>query len=255
MAEGRNATSSFTGKTVVVTGSTKGIGRTVALRFNAAGAFVLVCGRAPEAPTGALDGFARRDGVAYFGGELTHPETPAALLGAAVKHFGKLDVLINNAAIQPGGTIADAKRDQWREVLDANVVAAGALLGAAARRMAEASGGSIVNISSVRGVRPGTGMAAYASSKAALLSLTMTAAAEFGPSKVRVNAISAGLVNRPGLAESWPEGVQRYSSTAPLGRIGEPADIAEACLFLASDAASWITGVNLIVDGGMTLVK
>jgi NAD(P)-dependent dehydrogenase (short-subunit alcohol dehydrogenase family) len=98
-------------------------------------------------------------------------------------------------------------------------------------------------------------MAAYASSKAALLSLTMTAAAEFGPSKVRVNAISAGLVNRPGLAESWPEGVQRYSSTAPLGRIGEPADIAEACLFLASDAASWITGVNLIVDGGMTLVK
>ncbi|WP_240659874.1 SDR family oxidoreductase [Streptomyces sp. WAC 01529] len=112
-------------------------------------------------------------------------------------------------------------------------------------------GGSITQIASIEGSRPGPGHAHYSASKAALMMFARSAALEYGAWGIRVNSVSPGLIDRPGLAEEWPEGVERWGRAAPLGRLGRPEDVGSACVFLASDAASWITGVDLVVDGGV----
>src|SRR5690606_36155091 len=114
------------------------------------------------------------------------------------------------------------------------------------------AGGAVVNIASIEGRQPAPGHAHYAASKAALLMFTKAAALELGSLGIRVNAVSPGLVHREGIEEAWPEGVERWQSAAPLKRLGQPADIADAALFLASDAARWITGAELVVDGGVS---
>jgi NAD(P)-dependent dehydrogenase (short-subunit alcohol dehydrogenase family) len=114
-----------------------------------------------------------------------------------------------------------------------------------------ARGGAIVNISSIEGLQPAFLHSHYAASKAAVIMHTRAAALELGPSGIRVNCVSPGLIDAPGLDTAWPDGVARWHAAAPLGRLGEPADVADAVLFLASPAARWISGANLVVDGGV----
>ncbi|MBO6716563.1 MAG: SDR family oxidoreductase [Rhizobiaceae bacterium] len=244
---------SLDGRVAIVTGSTRGIGLAVARKFAGYGASLIICGRAEQLPDEIMFGFRDPSRVTYVSCDLGAAGSAERIVAAANDTHGRLDILVNNAGIQPPGDLQSSNDEEWRSVLEVNVVAAAALMRCAAAAMTH--GGSIINIASSRSTRPGMGMAAYSASKSALLNLTQSAAVELGPLGARVNAVSPGLVNRPGLVESWPEGVKRFSDSAPLGRIGEPEEIANACLFLAGDAASWITGTNLAVDGGITLVR
>jgi NAD(P)-dependent dehydrogenase (short-subunit alcohol dehydrogenase family) len=167
----------------------------------------------------------------------------------------EFDGLVNNAAVQPVVELANISRQDWRHVLECNLEGAFMTATSAARAWADAGvRGDIVNIASIEGLDPAIGHAHYASSKAGLLMMTRAMALEFGPQGTRVNAVSPGLVDRNGLQEEWPEGVAKWERNAPLGRLGLPGDVADAVLFLLSPAARWISGANLVVDGGMSVV-
>ena len=228
----------MTGRRVVVTGATRGIGLAIAKRFHADGAKVLM--------------HARHEGV----GDLEKETDRAALFERARSELGGLDVLVNNAGAQHFGALGALSNDEIDRMLRVNVVAALDCMHRAATLMRESSGDRcIVNIASIRATRPGSGAAVYAATKAALIAATRSAAVEYGPAGIRVNAVSPGLVWRDGLDRDWPDGVQNYDEHAPLRRIGQPEDVAAACAMLASSDAAWITGVDLVVDGGMSLVR
>jgi len=244
-------------KVAIVTGSTRGIGLGIALRFREAGASVMCNAR--TASTAGLDAH-RSDGsrLDFHAADVSTQAGAAQLVEAALQKFARLDIVVNNAGIQPSGPWADADSASFDAVLDANVKSVERMIRAALpalERAAVNGTASIVNIASVRAGRPGSRMAHYSASKAAVVAMTRALAVELGPRGIRVNAISPGLVERPGLAEAWPDGVARFKSDAPLRRLGEPADIGNACVFLVSEAARWITGIELIVDGGISLVR
>jgi 3-oxoacyl-[acyl-carrier protein] reductase len=164
---------------------------------------------------------------------------------------GRLDNLVNNAGIQPVEELADMPAAAWRAMFEANLTSAFSCTQAAARVMWE-TGGSVTHIASIEAAQPAPGHAHYAAAKAALVMHARAAALEYGPLGVRVNTVSPGLVDRPGLATDWPDGVARWHAAAPLRRLGEPADIGNACVFLASPMAAWLTGQDLTVDGGVS---
>jgi NAD(P)-dependent dehydrogenase (short-subunit alcohol dehydrogenase family) len=240
---------------VVVTGSTRGIGIAIAQRFLDAGARVVFHGR--QAPTAPEVQRALSDGRALCVlADLAEPAGREVLFERAHERFARIDVLVNNAGVQVFGPLADHSTQAFERMLHINVVAAGDCMRRAfATMVRQARRGCIVNIASVQGHRPGANASLYAASKAALMAMTRSAAIEFGSSGIRVNAILPGLVWREGLEAEWPEGVARYEALAPLGRIGRAEDIASACVFLASPAAAWVTGIELVVDGGISLVR
>ena len=174
----------------------------------------------------------------------------AAAFDATVARFGRLDVLVNNAGAYPLEPMAEMTDAAWIENLDVNLRSVFVGTQLAAARMAD-DGGAVVNVASIEGLHPAPGHSHYATAKAAVLMHTRAAALELGPRKIRVNAVSPGLIDYPALRGGWPEGVARYEQTAPLGRIGTRDDVADAVLFLASPAARFITGANLVVDGGV----
>jgi 3-oxoacyl-[acyl-carrier protein] reductase len=245
----------LTGRIALVTGAGGGIGRGIALRFAEEGAAVALHCR--TSVTAAQRTAAR---IADSGGRatvLTAELTDAAACRALVREAarwggGRLDALVNNAAVQPVRDLPAMTADEWREVLDTNVTPVFACTQAAAELMRDGDGGSVTHIASVEAHRPAPGHAHYGASKAAVLVHARAAALEYGPWGVRVNTVSPGLVDRPGLAESWPEGVERWRAAVPLRRLGRPRDVADACVFLASPLASWITGQDLAVDGGVS---
>lgn len=193
--------------------------------------------------------------VRYFGGDLSDASARRSLVERAGEWTGRLDHLVNNAGLQFFGGLMQSDFAQFEQTLSTNVAALADLMKLFAEQADATRAPSIVNIASTRASRPGVGLATYSASKAAVVSLTESGAAELGPMGVRVNAISPGLIERPGLRIDWPEGVRSFEDSAPLGRIGRPEDIAAASLFLCSDGASWITGQNLVVDGGITLIR
>ena len=244
----------FTGKVVLVTGAGRGIGPGIALRFAEAGAWVMVNYR--ESRKGAEAVVAQ---IEAAGGEalarradVTRTKDVAGLFRSCDEAFGRLDVLINNAGTYPAAGLLEMSEQDWDAMLDANLKSVFLCTQAAARTMVDQGiQGAIVNIASIEGESPEPDHSHYDAAKGGVLMHTRSAAFELAPHGIRVNAVSPGLIWQPGIEESWPEGVARWQATAPLKRLGQAEDVADACLFLASPAARWITGVNLFVDGGV----
>jgi NAD(P)-dependent dehydrogenase (short-subunit alcohol dehydrogenase family) len=235
-------------RAVIVTGGTKGIGRAIAERFLAAGAHVVVCARhAAESPP------ASGGRVAHFvAADVREAEAIDAVVRATVERCGRLDVLVNNAGGAPFALAATASPRFSTAIIQLNLIAPLLFAQRAnAVMQAQADGGLILNIASVSGTRPSPGTAAYGAAKAGLLNLTQSLAVEWAP-KVRVNAITAGIIRTEQAELHYgDEAAQaRVAATIPLGRLGEPRDVADACLMLASPLARWISGASLLVHGG-----
>ena len=228
----------------LVTGGTRGVGRGIARALVSAGWQVAICGRkSPEEPV---------EGALFLPCDVRAADQAAALVEDVARRFGRLDLLVNNAGGSPAAVAATASPRFSESIIQLNLLAPLHLAQAANRIMqGQESGGTIVNIASISGTRPSPGTAAYGAAKAGLLNLTQSLAMEWGP-KVRVNAILAGLIETESadLHYGSPEAVQRIGATLPLGRMAVPEDIAAAVLYLASPAASYVSGAQLAVHGG-----
>jgi 3-oxoacyl-[acyl-carrier protein] reductase len=234
------------GRVAIVTGASRGIGLAVAEALVAAGAQVCVTARDPDGVSRA----AARLGAVGLAGTVADPAHLRELTGLALREFGRIDVVVNNAATnQPYGPLMDADPDRWREAFTVNVEAPLRLVQCAWRAWMGEHGGSVVNICTEGAGHVGPNVGAYGTSKAALLHLTQQLAGELAP-KVRVNSVSPGLVRTQMARFVWERAEDEPAAGLPLGRIGEPEDIARAVVWLASDAAEWITGADLLVDGG-----
>ena len=249
-------------KVAVITGAATGIGRASALLFARAGARVaLTDTRAAELERTAAEVRAAGGEVTSAAVDLARPENCTAAVDSAVRTFGRLDVLLNNAGVGTmvvGGTVETITLEHWDLAQDVNVRAMYLVSRAALPHMRKVGGGAIVNIASVSAFRGSTDRPthAYAASKGAVLALTRAMAASYGRDRVRVNAICPGTI-RTRLTADIAERVERDAKEGrgiPLGRIGEPEDIAQCALFLASDAASFISGAQIVVDGGAMAV-
>ncbi|MGH3758037.1 SDR family NAD(P)-dependent oxidoreductase [Actinophytocola sp.] len=241
------------GTVTLVTGASGTIGSGIALRFAAAGSSVAVHYHRDRARAVALVERIRSSGgtARALAADLTDEAACRRLVADAAAWSGRLDALVNNAGIQPVAELASMSAGTWRAMFEANLTSAFSCTQAAARVMRE-TGGSITHIASIEAARPAFGHAHYSSAKAALVMHARAAALEYGPHGIRVNTVSPGLIDRPGLATDWPEGIDRWHRAAPLGRLGDPADVGNACVFLASPLAAWITGHDLTVDGGVS---
>jgi NAD(P)-dependent dehydrogenase (short-subunit alcohol dehydrogenase family) len=244
----------LSGKVAVVTGAGRGIGAVIARRLAEAGAVVAVHFRtSDEGAREVVAGIAASGGrAAAVGADLTDAGSVEQMFGEVVDSLGRLDVLVNNAGIYPLSPLTEMAESEWDAVINTNLKSVHLCTQRAARVMIEqGEGGAIVNIASVEGEVPAPMHSHYTSAKAGALMHTRSAALELGPHAIRVNAVSPGLIWRPGLEEDWPEGVERWVKTAPLGRLGRPEDVADACLFLVSPGSRWISGATLAVDGGV----
>lgn len=244
----------FSGKVAVITGSGSGLGQGIAARFAQAGAAVVIHYRTSASGADQLLQRLKDQGarVMVQGGDLTQPAAAADLMASAVEHFGRLDVLVNNAGTFPLHSLMEMTPEQWSAVVDANLLTVHLCTQAAARHMKEqGDGGAIVNITTIEAENPAPLHAHYDAAKGGVLMYTRAAANELAPYGIRVNAVAPGLIWREGIEQAWPDGVERWHKAAPLQRLGMPEDVADACLFLASSAARWITGTSLTVDGGV----
>ncbi len=239
----------MSGRVIVVTGVGGNIGTGIARRLIAAGATVVAHTR-----SSAVDHLVDSDGdpVEVVTADLTRPHAAAHVVGAALETYGRVDSLVNNAGIQPVVHFSRMSDAEWTEMIDTNLSAVHRLTHTAAEAMATlGNGGSIVHIASIEARHPTDFHGHYATAKAGLVMHARAAAGAYGPLGIRVNSVSPGLIDREGLSEDWPEGVERWHAAVPLGRLGTPEDVGDACVFLCSDLARWITGADLVVDGGV----
>jgi NAD(P)-dependent dehydrogenase (short-subunit alcohol dehydrogenase family) len=245
---------SLSGQVVLVTGAGGLLGSAIAARFAQAGAAVVAHYRHSEKATQDLVQRITESGgdALAVRADLTSESGCQRTVRTAAEWRGRLDTLVSNAGTQPVQDLPKITAGAWRQVADACTTSAFCCTQAATRIMARAGSGSIILIASIEGTQPAPGHAHYSAAKAAMIMLARSAALEYGPAGIRVNAVSPGLIDRPGLAADWPSGVTRWQKAAPLKRLGRPQDIADACVFLASPLASWITGHNLVVDGGVS---
>ena len=238
----------MSGKVAIVTGGGRGVGRGIAERFLEAGADVVICGRTQ--PDALPEAGGRR--AAFVQADVRDFEQTQRVLASASERFGRLDVLVNNAGGAPPAEAATASPRFSEAILRLNLIAPLNFAQQANAVMQEqVDGGVIVNIASVSGVRPSPGAAAYGAAKAGLLNLTQTLAVEWAP-RVRVNAVTAGMIRteQSQLHYGDEEGIRAVGATVPLGRMAEPRDIGDACLFLASTLASYVSGASILVHGG-----
>ena len=236
------------GKTALVTGASKGIGFAIAKVFAENGARVMLSSRKQEALEKAVAGI---DGeTEVFAANAGDPAQAEACVAATVERFGGLDVLVNNAATNPYmGPAIDCDLPRYDKTFDVNLWAPILWTSLATRAWMGEHGGVVVNTASIGGMGFEAGLGVYNASKAALIHLTKHLAVELAP-KVRVNAIAPGLVKTDFARALWEPAEEAVASHVPLKRLGEPEDIARAALFLACDAASWVTGEVMVIDGG-----
>ena len=249
--------SGISGHTVVVTGSSHGIGAAIAREFAAAGAQVVVHYRSNKGPAEALAAEITSAGgrAIAMSANLDCSDDVEDMFSKVEETYGSVDVLINNAGTYPNSTILEMSQDEWNKMYADNVVSVFLCTKAAAKSMKQAGGGAVVNISSISAAHPGPDHSHYNSAKAAVDMFTRSAAQELGPDNIRVNAVAPGVVFRSDIEELWPDGVERFRNAAPLGCLVQPEDVAKACMFLASDDAARITGVTLPVDSGVLSAK
>ncbi len=252
------------GKVALITGGGTGIGAAIARRLVADGAKICITGRriqmleqvARSLPPGA---------VTTFAGDVTNLEDAKNMINQAVKFGGKLDVLVNNAGIDPPGTVAEIDPDLWKKVIDTNLTGPFFMMKAAIPHLLKNGGGSIINVASLAGIRCIPAMPAYCSSKAGLIMLTQQAALDYGPSKIRCNAICPGAIRTEmlersmmPLAEALKTDVSgalaKLTSMSPLRRAGLPDEVTGICSYLASDDSTFTTGTVIVLDGGASIV-
>ena len=240
--------SDFKDRVVLVTGGTKGIGRGIAEGFLSAGAKVIVCARNAPEQLPQIDGHS----AAFMPCDVREADAGRAMIANIVETYGRLDVLVHNAGGSPGVDAATVSPRFHEGVIRLNLTAALHMAQSANASMQQQSqGGVIVFIGSVSALRPSPGSAAYGAAKAAVLSLASSLAVEWAP-KVRVVAVSPGLVKteQSHLHYGDEAGIAAVGQTIPAGRMAEPSDVAQACLFVASDQASYLSGTNLLLHGG-----
>jgi meso-butanediol dehydrogenase / (S,S)-butanediol dehydrogenase / diacetyl reductase len=255
----------LSGKVALVTGGGTGIGAAIAKRLVEDGAKVCIAGRRRE----KLDETARslpQGAVTTCQGDVSRHEDIKRMVAETVKFGNGLDILVNNAGIETMGSVTDLSLDDWRKSLDTNLTGPFLLMKECIPHMIKKGGGSIVNISSLAGVRSVPGMPAYCTTKAALIMLTKQVALEYGPQKIRCNAVCPGgtrtEMNRNALVLPIAkvlgtdlEGAYKYfTRSVPLRRAADPAEIAGLCSFLASDDSAFMTGSEVMIDGGASIV-
>jgi 3-oxoacyl-[acyl-carrier protein] reductase len=246
----------LSGKSAVVTGGSRGIGRAIALRLATQGADVAFSYRGNEAAAkeaaAAIEGLGRK--ALPIQADVTDPESAEALVKAALDAFGKIDILVNNAGITRDDLLMRMSVEAFREVLETNLFGAFYVTKAVTRPMLRAKGGRIVNITSVSGQAGQMGQANYSAAKAGLIGLTKATARELASRGITCNAVAPGMVLTE-LTKDLPEALQtEIMARTPLGRFGTTEEIANAVAFLASDEAAFITGQVLAVDGGLVMM-
>lgn len=240
----------LTGRTALVTGASRGIGREIALALGAAGANV-ACVATNEALLGEVvskigKGLAVRCDV-------TKPPEIEAAVQKAVQAYGGLDILVNNAGVTRDNLLIRMKEEEWDAVLNVNLKAAFLFMKTASRALLKSKAGRIINIASVSGIMGNLGQANYSASKGGLIAMTKSAAREYAGRGICVNAVAPGFIRTDMSAKVEPAVLDQAVAAIPFKRMGEPTEIASAVLFLASDLASYITGQVLVVDGGMAM--
>jgi NAD(P)-dependent dehydrogenase (short-subunit alcohol dehydrogenase family) len=244
------------GNVAIVTGASSGIGRATAVTFARAGAAVVGVARSKGALEELVDEIEAEGGTATaVAADLTDPEAIEKVVAETVEAYGRIDVLVNAAGVIDNGSIEDTSLADWDQMFAINLRAPFYLMQQAMPHLVE-SGGNVVNVSSVTGPRAFPGILAYCASKAGLDQLTHAAALEMAPKGVRINAVNPGVVETNlhkagGMdKERYAEFLEHSKTTHPLGRVGQPGEVAELIYFLASPRAGWITGVTYLIDGG-----
>ncbi len=252
------------GKTALITGGGAGIGCSIAEVFAAEGANVCITGRRQS----ALDDTAGRlpaDCVLTCSGDVSKLEDAERMVETALSFNGRLDILVNNAAIDPAASVVDMDPDLWRQVIEINLTGPFLMMKYAIPQMIRSGGGSIVNVASLAGIRCLPGMPAYCSSKAGLIMLTKQVALDYGPDGIRSNVVCPGGTRTEMLEHSLMPAAKaldtdlddvfgRMSAKSPLRRVATPEEIARICLCLASDDFSFVTGAEVVADGGAHIV-
>jgi 3-oxoacyl-[acyl-carrier protein] reductase len=242
------------GKVAIVTGGSRGIGRAIAKALAREGATVVVCSRGLEANSETADQIEVEGGSAYpYQVDVTDPESVSALVKEVATRFDHIDILVNNAGVTADNLLMRMKESDWDAVIDTNLKGTFNFTKAVARTMIKQHGGKIINIASVVGMVGNAGQANYCASKAGIIGLTKSVARELASRNVTVNCVAPGLI-RSAMTESLSDQAkEQVAGLIPLGRMGEPEDVAAVVTFLASPAADYITGEVIRTDGGMAM--
>lgn len=253
ITESTGTTIDLSGRTAIVTGASRGIGLAIAQHLAAAGANVVLTSRKQESADAAAALVGGPGTAVGMAAHAAHEDAARACVDATMQRFGRVDILVNNAGTNPAyGPLIDQQHTPFAKTFDLNLWAPILWSGLVVRAWMGEHGGSIINTASIGGMGQEPGLGVYNASKCALIHVTRQLAMELAP-KVRVNCIAPGVV-RTRLAEAlWKNHERAVVHATALGRIGEPADLGPAVVFLASDASSWVTGTTLTVDGGQIL--
>ncbi len=247
----------LTGQVAIITGSSRGIGRSIAENMAAMGAKVVVSSRKPEACEEVAEGIRKAGGEAtVIAANISRKEEVEALVAKTVEKYGRLDCMVPNAAVSPYfGPMTGLEDDAFEKLMNNNVRSSLWLAKLARPHMLKQGGGTIIIISSIGGIRSGGNLGGYGVSKAADFGLARALASEWGVDNIRINCIAPGLVKTDFAKALWEDDVRRKrtEATTPLRRLGEPDDIGGVAAFLASKAAAFITGQIIVADGGVTI--
>jgi meso-butanediol dehydrogenase/(S,S)-butanediol dehydrogenase/diacetyl reductase len=242
------------GKVALVTGFGSGLGRAIAVLFAKEGAAIIGTSMTESKGRETLAMIEKENGkVIFHSGDVSQSAQMKSLVDEGVRRFGGIDIVVNSAGVRTNGSITEITEEQWDRTLDVNLKGVFVVSRLTIPEMIKRGGGVIINIGARSGMAGQAGRAAYCASKGGMITLTEAMAMDYAAQKIRVNCICPGPTRTPMVDTSTPERLEYYKTRVPIGRIGEPEDIARAALYLASDEGSMVTAAILPVDGGMRL--